>query len=93
MNNICRVCGSEKKYDNIHNIYKRCAPCNSRKVLRYYYNNRDVLLEKNKNYYQNNKEYFREYYRKRVNKISDLQNQIKQLTEITNTNSHTCNYI
>ena len=85
MNNICRVCGSEKKYDYIKNIYKRCAPCNSRKVLRYYYNNRDILLEKNKNYYQNNKEYFREYYRKRVTKISDLQNQIKQLTEIINT--------
>ena len=85
MNNICRVCGHEKKYDDSRKIYKRCSPCNSRKVLRYYYNNRDTLLEKNKNYYQNNKEYFREYYRKRYNKISDLQNQIKQLTEMLNT--------
>ena len=84
MNNICRVCGHEKKYDSDHNIYKRCAPCNSRKVLRYYYNNRDTQLEKNKNYYQNNKEYFREYNRKRYIKISDLENQVKQLTEILN---------
>ena len=62
MNNICRVCGNEKKYDNDRNTYKRCGPCNNRKVLSYYYNNRDAQLVKNKNYYQNNKEYFREYY-------------------------------
>ena len=84
MNNICRVCGTEKKYDNNRNIYKRCSHCNSQYVLRYYYNNRDAQLERNKNYYQNNKEYFREYYRKRYIKISDLENQVKQLTEIIN---------
>ena len=82
MNNNCRVCGHEKKNDDTRQIYKRCSPCNNRKVLRYYYNIRDTLLERNKNYYRNNKEYFREYYRKRYNKISDLQNQVKQLTEM-----------
>ena len=82
MRNICGVCGSEKKYDVNREMYKRCGPCNSKKVLRYYYNKKDVVLEKNKNYYQNNKEYFREYNRKRYNKITDLQNQIKQLTEM-----------
>ena len=66
-------------------MYKRCAPCNSRKVLRYYYNNRDALLEKHKNYYQNNKTYFREYYKNRCIKISDLENQVKQLTEMLQT--------
>ena len=85
MRNICSVCGNEKKYDFNRDMYKRCGPCNSRKVLRYYYNNKDVVLEKNKIYYQNNKEYFREYNRKRNNKISDLENQIKQLTEMLQT--------
>ena len=85
MNNICRVCGYEKKSDDNRKKYKRCAPCNSGNVLRYYYNNRDMLLEKNKNYYRNNKEYFQEYYRTRCIKISDLQNQTKELTDMLNT--------
>ena len=66
-------------------MYKRCGPCNSRNVLRYYYNNKDVVLEKNKIYYQNNKEFFREYNKKRNIKISDFENQIKQLTEMLQT--------
>ena len=85
MKHICSICGTEKKYDFNRNMYKRCAPCNSRKVLRYYYNNKEAVSEKNKIYYQNNKEYFREYYKKRNNKISDLENQIKQLTEMLQT--------
>ena len=82
MKNICGVCGTEKKFDYERNKYKRCGPCNSRSVMKIYNNNRDLFLEKNKTYYQNNKEYFREYYKKRNNKITDLQNQIKELTEM-----------
>ena len=85
MSNICRVCSNEKKYDFNRGMYKRCAACNSRKVLKYYYNNKDIVLEKNKIYYQNNKEYFREYYKNRTNKIQDLENQIKKLTEMLQT--------
>ena len=85
MKKICGVCGTEKKYDFNRNMYRRCGACNSRKVLRYYYNNKETVSEKNKIYYQNNKEYFREYYKKRNNKISDLENQIKQLTEMLQT--------
>ena len=82
MKNICGLCGAEKKYDHNRKIYKRCGPCNSRNVMRHYHNNKDIVLEKNKIYYQNNKEFFREYYKKRNNKIADLENQIKQLTEM-----------
>ena len=85
MANICGVCNTEKKYDIERGKYKRCAPCNSRKVLKYYYNNKDIVLERNRNYYQNNKDYLREYNRKRYNKISDLQNQIKHLKEMLET--------
>ena len=65
MINICGVCNTEKKYDNERSMYKRCAPCNRKKVLKYYYNNKDIVLERNRTYYQNNKEYLREYNRKR----------------------------
>ena len=84
MNNICRVCGTEKKYDTIRSKYKRCAPCNSYYVLRYYYNNRATQLERNKKYYQDNKNYLQEYNRKRYIRIADLENQVKKLTEIIN---------
>ena len=57
MKNICGVCGAEKKYDLNRKIYKRCAPCNSRNVMRFYHNNKNLVLERNKIYSQNNKEY------------------------------------
>ena len=85
MANICGVCNTEKKYDIERGMYKRCASCNSKKVLKYYYNNKDIVLERNRKYYQNNEEYLREYIRKRYNKISDLQKQIKQLKEMLKT--------
>ena len=78
MSNICGVCATEKVFDNERNMYKRCAPCNRKKVLKHYYNNKEAILERNRNYYQ---------YKKR-NKIHELENQIKQLTEMIHT--HTC---
>ena len=87
MSSICGVCSTEKKYDIDRGMYKRCALCNSKKVLKYYYNNKDIVLAKHKNYYQNNKKRFREYNRKRVIKISDLQNQINQLTGMLQTSA------
>ena len=47
-------------------MYKRCAPCNRKKVLKHYYNNKEAVLERNRNYYQNNKEYLREYNKKQI---------------------------
>ena len=82
MMSICGVCGTEKKYDHNRNKYKRCRLCNSKSVMKIYNNNRELFLEKNKTYYQNNKEYFREYHKKRNIKISNLQKQIKELTEM-----------
>ena len=49
MRNICGVCGTEKKYDIDRDMYKRCAPCNRKKVLKYYYNNKDIVSERNRN--------------------------------------------
>ena len=82
MKNKFGICGTEKKYDYNRNIYKRCGPCNRKNVTRHYHNNKDICLERKKKYYQDNKEYLREYNRKRYTKIIDLQNQIKQLTEM-----------
>ena len=48
MNNICGVCGSEKRYNEYHRMYRRCDLCNTKHALKYYYNNRDKILEKRK---------------------------------------------
>ena len=78
MSNICGVCATEKVFDNERNMYKRCAPCNRKKLPKHYYKNKEAILERNRNYYQN----------KKRNKIHELENQIKQLTEMIHT--HTC---
>ena len=63
-------------------MYRRCDVCNSKHALKYYYNNRDKVLEKKRNFYHNNKEYFAKYDKTRKSRITDLENQIKQLTEM-----------
>ena len=45
MNNICRICNSEKN-DEYRNLYEPCDSCNTRRVLRYYYKNKEKILEK-----------------------------------------------
>ena len=82
MNNICGVCGSEKRYNEYHRMYRRCDLCNTKHALKYYYNNKDKKLEKKKNFYHNNKEYYSEQNRKRNSKVTELENQIKTLTEL-----------
>ena len=82
MNNICGVCGNEKRYDEYHRLYRRCDSCNSKHALKYYYNNKDKVLAEKRNFYHNNKEYFAKYNNKRQSRITDLENQVKQLTEM-----------
>ena len=56
--------------------------CITKHASKYYYNNKDKVLEKKKSYYDNHKEYYSEQNKKRKSKISDLENEIKQLTEM-----------
>ena len=75
MSNLCRLCGSEKRYDKYHRLYKPCHSCNSKRALKHYYINKDKNLKKKNNHYQNNKKFFSEQNKKRKNKITDLENQ------------------
>ena len=74
-----------KKNDEFRKLYKPCDSCTSRPVLRYYYNNRDKILDKKKTYYKHNKEYLKEYNEKRKSKLSNLEHQIETLTEMIKT--------
>ena len=50
MNNICGVCGNEKRNDDYHRMYRRCDSCNTKHALKYCYNNKDKVLEKKRNF-------------------------------------------
>ena len=85
MSNFCRVCCSEKRYDEYHRFYKPCDSCNNKRAKIFYYINKDKIFEKKRNLYHNNKEYFDKYNKKRKSKISDLEYQINTLTQAMKT--------
>ena len=66
-------------------MYRRCDLCNTKHALKYYYNNKDKVLEKRKNYYKRHKDYYSEYKKKRKNKNTVLKDQFKHLTETIKT--------
>ena len=79
MTNICGICGSEKRYNEYHRLYRPCDSCNSKRALKYYYDNRERILEAKRNFYHSNKQYFEKYNKIRKSRISDLENQILEL--------------
>ena len=64
---------------------KACDIFKTRRVLKNYHNNRDKILDKKKNYYNKNKEYLNENNKKRKSNISDLENQMRTLSELIKT--------
>ena len=82
---MCRVCGNEKRYDEYRRLYKPCDSCNTKRALKFYYNNKDKILEKKKKHYHNNKDFFSEQYIQRKIEIAGLENQIKTTTEMIKT--------
>ena len=89
---VCVVCNIEKSIDNFYNKYRECKPCNIKRSMKrynenkdklsnqrklYYERNRDVLLAKSKIYQQNRKTH--------TQQIKDLNNKIKELTEVMET--------
>ena len=86
MEKFCRICNTERRYDEYHKIYKRCNKCNVRCSLKFYYAKKDKDLEKRKKYYHNNREKIFDLQKNRrethKNEIDELKNQIKTLTEM-----------
>ena len=54
-NEICSICNAVKRYDEYHKQYKRCDVCNRSHSLKYYYKNKDRILERLKQHRENNK--------------------------------------
>ena len=49
MEKICRICKTERRYDEYHKLFKRCDNCNVRSSLKYYYANKKKNWKKEKN--------------------------------------------
>ena len=86
---ICKKCNTEKIYDEYHRMYKRCATCNNNQSLKYYYKNKDRILERLKDQRQNDKERINNTNKERNSKykseINALKEQIQILTNRLNT--------
>ena len=52
----CVVCNTEKSVEIFYNKYRECKLCNLKRVLRRYYNNKDVILQKRRDKYAGFKE-------------------------------------
>ena len=88
-NEICNICNAVKIYDEYHRQYKRCDVCNRNHSLKYYYKNKDRILERLKEQRQNNKERTSNRNKERNSKykseINALKDQIQLLTNRLNT--------
>ena len=85
-NEICSICNAVKRYDEYHKQYKRCDVCNRNHSLKlkYYYKNKDRILERLKQHRENNKDLVinrtkdrNSKYKKEINTLKD---QIQLLT-------------
>ena len=88
---ICKRCGNEKNSQSYCSYYKRCKICDTGFSLRYYYKNREKILERLKEQRDVNKENTSNGNKKRYSKydteINSLKNQIQILTNRLNSMS------
>ena len=85
MENFCRLCNTERRYDEYHKLCKRSNKCNVRCSLKYYFANKDKELEKREIYYHNNGEKIIDLEKNRrdthKNEKDELQNKIHNSTQ------------
>ena len=66
--NVCSVCDSEKEIDVRYNLYKPCKICSKKYHEKFYQSHKELLKEKQRQYFLQNpgkkKEYDARYYRK-----------------------------
>ena len=87
-NKICVVCNIEKSIDNYYNKYRECKPCNIKRSMKRYNENKDKLSNQRKLYYEKNRDILlaksRIYQLNRISythQIKDLNNKIEELTQ------------
>ena len=61
---ICTICNIEKEIDSRFGLYKACRTCLKKHQQKYYQNNRDLVIERSKQFMTDNPDKNREYVRK-----------------------------
>ena len=85
---ICCVCGHEREYDNYHRLYAACKKCASIRCAKSYQKNREKILERSRQYRENNKDRYKRNRKTIDTQTEDIQklyNQINTLTEMIKT--------
>ena len=85
---ICVVCNIEKSIDNFYNKYRECKPCNIKRSMKRYNENKDKLSNQRKLYYEKNREKLlvksKIYQQNRISytqQIKDLNNKVEELIQ------------
>ena len=93
MEKFCRICNTERRNDEYHQLYKRCNKYNVRCSLKYYYANKEKELERRRKYYHNNREKIIDLEKNRrdthENEVDDLRKKIHNLTQAMETSKTT----
>ena len=90
---VCVICNIEKSIDNFYNKYRECKPCNIKRSMKRYHENKDKLSYQRKLYYEKNKDFllakskiYQQQNRKsHTQRIKDLNNKIEELTQALET--------
>ena len=53
---ICTICNIEKEINNFYKKYSECIDCNRARGLKRYYENKDIISNQQKIYYEKNRE-------------------------------------
>ena len=94
---ICVVCNIEKSIDNFYNKYRECKPCNIKRSMKRYNENKDKISTQQKIYYERNRDKLlqkqNDYNKKRSTddkelqrSYNELQTKLKSLEEIIKIN-------
>ena len=91
-NKICVVCNIEKSFDNFYNKYRECKPCNIKRSMKRYNENKDKLSNQRKLYYEKNRDVllarskiYQQNRKSHTQQIKDLNNKIEGLTQVMET--------
>ena len=96
---ICVVCNIEKSIDNFYNKFRECKPCNNKRSMRRYYENKDKVSNQHKIYYGNNRDvllakskvnqqkrnYERKLYKQQVQELNQKLQDLTQAFEMLKT--------
>ena len=89
---ICVVCNIEKSIDNFYNKYRECKPCNIKRSMKRYNENKDKISNQHKKFYEKNRDVilarskiYQQNRKSHTQQIKDLNNKIEELKKAMET--------